>query len=211
MAIQNNVKATFYGKVGQMVGMRWKDKTSVRMYVVPANPRTPLQQDNRARFKLATELSQEALSINKGAPCWDNASLTEFQMRVSTSKRRIDEGVVGFPALPLFPNGYTPSTIISDLTLQKGATPQASAITSEQLRNIAVSREIFVVLQYMTANSTEPQEMRSIVTTTVGSNILVQQLPADVDLSKTMMCFAISTEDRQHNNEMIYAAIKQLQ
>lgn len=210
MAIQNNLKATFYGKAGNYVGMRWKDKTTLRRYVIPKNPRTPLQQDNRSRFKRATEEAQDAMSINKGAPCWDSTRLTEFQMRVSASKRRIDGGATGFTILPLFPDGYTPHTIITDLTLTKGATPQASTLTSEQLRALTTNRNIFIVMQFTDTETQQTVEYRNIVQTEVNSNMLLNGLPPVVDMTKEIYVFAISTDDRIHNNEMVYMAIKQM-
>jgi hypothetical protein len=40
----------FSGKVGPVVGAKWKDVDYMRGYVIPANPNTPGQQTVRARF-----------------------------------------------------------------------------------------------------------------------------------------------------------------
>jgi hypothetical protein len=50
MAILNLLKASFTGKVGQMVGAKWKNKNTLRAYTKPADSNTPAQQTIRAAF-----------------------------------------------------------------------------------------------------------------------------------------------------------------
>jgi hypothetical protein len=54
MAIINLIKANFTGKIGQMVGAKWKDKSTVRSFTAPTNPNTPAQQEVRAGFSNLT-------------------------------------------------------------------------------------------------------------------------------------------------------------
>lgn len=46
----NILKAAYYGKVGETVGAKWKDKNTVRVLTIPSNPNTMAQQTVRAGF-----------------------------------------------------------------------------------------------------------------------------------------------------------------
>lgn len=46
----NILKAAYYGKVGETVGAKWKDKNTVRVLTVPSNPNTQAQQTVRTGF-----------------------------------------------------------------------------------------------------------------------------------------------------------------
>ena len=50
----NLIKGKWDGKVGQLVGSKWKDKATLRAYAVPANPNTQAQQIVRNVFKQMT-------------------------------------------------------------------------------------------------------------------------------------------------------------
>ena len=55
MAKQNFLAGGFYGKLGAMVGQRWKNKRTIRTYVIPHNPNTPEQRKNRNGFAGAVQ------------------------------------------------------------------------------------------------------------------------------------------------------------
>ena len=46
----NILKAAYYGKVGETVGSKWKDKNTVRVLTIPSNPNTQAQQTVRTGF-----------------------------------------------------------------------------------------------------------------------------------------------------------------
>lgn len=50
MGLLNLVKGKWDGKVGQLVGSKWKDKATLRSYAVPSNPNTQKQQTTRRGF-----------------------------------------------------------------------------------------------------------------------------------------------------------------
>lgn len=47
----NILKAAYYGKVGETVGAKWKNKNTVRVLTVPSNPNTQAQQTVRTVFR----------------------------------------------------------------------------------------------------------------------------------------------------------------
>jgi len=50
MGVLNLLKANWTGKVGQTVGAKWKNKSTIRSYTKPAYTNTPAQQIIRAGF-----------------------------------------------------------------------------------------------------------------------------------------------------------------
>ena len=58
MGILNLLKANYTGKVGQTVGAKWKDKSTIRTYTKPSNPDTAAQKQTRKGFgEMSTFLS----------------------------------------------------------------------------------------------------------------------------------------------------------
>lgn len=57
MGLLNLLKANYTGKVGQTVGAKWKDKSTVRTYSVPSNPRTDAQVSVRNGFTGITKFT----------------------------------------------------------------------------------------------------------------------------------------------------------
>lgn len=57
MGLLNLLKANYTGKVGQTVGAKWKDKSTVRTYSIPSNPRTDAQVSVRSGFTDITKFT----------------------------------------------------------------------------------------------------------------------------------------------------------
>lgn len=57
MGLINLLKANYTGKVGQTVGAKWKDKSTVRTFSKPANPRTDAQVSVRSGFSALTSFT----------------------------------------------------------------------------------------------------------------------------------------------------------
>lgn len=57
MGLINLLKANYTGKVGQTVGAKWKDKSTVRTFSKPANPRTDAQVSVRGGFAALTSFT----------------------------------------------------------------------------------------------------------------------------------------------------------
>lgn len=54
MGKMNLLKANWEGKVGQTVGAKWKNKSTIRTYTKPSNPNTAAQQGVRGVFAAMT-------------------------------------------------------------------------------------------------------------------------------------------------------------
>lgn len=146
MAIQNFISGGFYGKLGAMVGQRWRNKRTLRRYVIPANPQTPLQQANRAKFATSVKLAQVAMNINKGSQAWDTSSVPEFSLRTGTAKRRLALSMTEDQSIPIFPDSFIPSITVTPLLVKKQQGPSPTSLTST-VQGTLVEREIQVLIK----------------------------------------------------------------
>lgn len=127
MAIQNFLSGGYYGKLGATVGQRWKNKRTIRTYVVPFNPRTEKQQANRGSFANAVQYAQMGLQMNYYATCFENETFTRWNYRMRTARDLKTAGLSGLDLIPLYPLTFTPPLLINEIT--KSATPTPRHIT----------------------------------------------------------------------------------
>lgn len=152
MAIQNFLSGGYYGKLGQTIGQRWKNKRTVKSYAVPTNPRTEKQQANRGRFANGVKLAQLAQAATYRSLLFSSESNTEWALRMSVAKNATDSGVTGLDAVPLCPTGFVPKYLITNAILQNpGAT---SAPVIELKGTLPDVSQIFAIL--INNGETEP-------------------------------------------------------
>ena len=118
MAIQNFLAGGYYGKLGATVGQRWKNKRTIRTYVVPANPRTEIQQANRGKFANAVTYAQMGMQMNYYATCFNDPNFTHWNYRMKTARELKNAGLTNLDLIPLYPLTFTPPTLINEI--QKG-------------------------------------------------------------------------------------------
>ena len=116
MAVQNFLSGGYYGKLGDTVGQRWKNKRTVRAYVIPANPRTEKQQKNRGNFGECTAKAQLALQMNYNTTLFNSTTASAWNMRMSTARQLQKDGKQGLDLIPLCPISFTPTYIITDIS-----------------------------------------------------------------------------------------------
>lgn len=144
MAIQNFLSGGYYGKLGQTIGQRWKNKRTVKAYAVPTNPRTEKQQANRGRFAYGVRLAQLAQAATYRSLLFSSESNTEWALRMSVAKNATDSGITGLDAVPLCPTGFVPKYLITNAILQNpGAT---SAPVLELKGTLPTVSQIFAIL-----------------------------------------------------------------
>lgn len=69
MGVMNLLKANWTGKVGQTVGAKWKNKSTIRTYSTPAYTDTPNQRSVRSKFSaLSKVFSQIAMDLKPLSP-----------------------------------------------------------------------------------------------------------------------------------------------
>lgn len=115
MAIQNFLSGGYYGKLGDTVGQRWKNKRTIRAYVIPANPRTEKQQKNRGNFGQCTAKSQIALQMNYNTTLFNSTASSAWNERMSTARNLQKDGEQNLDLIPLYPYTYVPTYVITEI------------------------------------------------------------------------------------------------
>ena len=114
MAIQNFLSGGYYGKLGATVGQRWKNKRTIRTYVVPANPRTPTQQANRGRFADAVTYAQMGMQMNYYCTLFDDPNFTKWNYRMKVARELKNAGLSGLDLIPLYPTSFNPPILLTE-------------------------------------------------------------------------------------------------
>lgn len=203
MAKQNFIAGGYYGKLGETVGQRWKNKRTLRVYVVPHDPKTPAQVRNRTKFGQAVPYAQLGMQFNAKAPAWDSDTITEWQGRMSVAKVGVDNGVTGLSLIPIFPNGYTPAVRATRVEAVPGSGNEYTLKVSAS-ENPAVGRTFSV---YAECTNTETGEKEGVLAEgiagrTIGAGIDIE-LPGHT-LEVGDLILAVSNDDRANEGKMFY-------
>lgn len=119
MAIQNFLSGGYYGKLGATVGQRWKNKRTIRTYVIPKNPRTPTQQANRGKFADAVTFAQMGLQMNYYCTLFEDPNFTKWNYRMRTARELKNAGLFDLDLIPLYPTSFTPPILLTTFMLSK--------------------------------------------------------------------------------------------
>lgn len=106
----NLLKANWYGKVGQTVGAKWKDKSTIRTYAKPSNPDTQAQRTIRAGFKDITSYAALFSDQIKYLTSLDTRSMSVRNAIIKANKEQIEAGVM----------------TVADLVVNKGGLPNVN-------------------------------------------------------------------------------------
>lgn len=117
MAKQNFLSGGFYGKLGAMVGQRWKNKRTIRTYVVPKNPNTPEQKRNRSNFAGAVQYAQMGMQMNYYCNLFDVPQFTRWNYRMSVARNLKFAGMTDLNLIPLYPTSFTPPLMLTEIKL----------------------------------------------------------------------------------------------
>ena len=115
MAKQNFLAGGFYGKLGAMVGQRWKNKRTIRTYVIPKNPNTPEQKRNRNNFAGAVQFAQMGMQMNYYCNLFENPNFTKWNYRMSVARNLKFAGMTDLNLIPLYPADFTPPMAITKI------------------------------------------------------------------------------------------------
>lgn len=172
MGFQNFVDGGFIGKVGNVVGQRWKDKRMIRTYVKGTQPNTPAQLASRELFRIANKLAQQAMNINGHTGIWDTSQKPEYAQRVGLAYKRLRAGIPPEQAIPLYPEGYNPP---QDLAITSIAINPAGNTVTIQLTDFPTSAPVSCKLDINSPLLLKGQTYQTLqVTPTIqGRNIVI--------------------------------------
>lgn len=120
MGKMNLLKANWEGKVGQTVGAKWKNKSTIRTYTKPSNPDTAAQQSVRGVFGSMTSFVAMFADQIKYLSALNTAGQSVRNAIVQINKEMISGG-----------NFEKSNLIISKGGLQKVAGESGSAVSGK--------------------------------------------------------------------------------
>ena len=124
MGVMNLLKANYNGKVGQTVGAKWKDLSTLRTYSKPANPNTEAQQSVRNAFKQITSFVALFADLIKYKSALDTSGMSVRNAIIKLNKAMIASGTVALDDL-LISKGGLQKPINAAMT-NTGGTPAFS-------------------------------------------------------------------------------------
>ena len=205
MAKQNFLAGGYYGKLGQTVGQRWKNKRIIRAYVIPRNPRTEAQQANRYSFGDSTGLAHRGMQMNFRAPCFDTSITPEWGQRVSIASQLKKAGKTGLDTVPLFPINYVPAFSIAQILYKRTDASgnmyfDLSGTLPQETRNLSV-----LVRTVDTLGETTQEILFGALYTPGASEQLCIYADGSVDITKENYFLCVTNDDAEHNNEMLFS------
>lgn len=211
MAKQNFISGGYYGKLGDTVGQRWKNKRTIRSYVIPRNPRTDVQQANRARFKNLVPFAQLGMSANKGATVFIKENMTEWQARMSACSYFNSLGYNELDLVPLYPADYVAPYVISIV--------KRTNKTKDNFQYLEVvgtlpsnTRSVTVLAKYV-QGAEKPSEVylfEGVFEQNEDYNLKVS-IPAGLELIEDTKVRIISRDDVDSTTDMIASAMVNVQ
>lgn len=94
MGIVNLIKGKWDGKVGQLVGSKWKDKATLRSYAIPSNPNTQGQQTTRKGFGDVSKFVALFADQIKALSALNTRSMTVRNAILSLNKDMVSAGTL---------------------------------------------------------------------------------------------------------------------
>lgn len=146
----NILKAAYYGKVGETVGAKWKNKNTVRVLTIPSNPNTQAQQTVRTVFRdmskfisLFSDQIKTVSALNTRGMSVRNAIIKINKEQIMNGTFEADTLVISRGGLPT-PQGAAATGAQADGTL----TVPVTQITGS---NVTAKAKIVVVAVSQTA------------------------------------------------------------
>lgn len=119
MGKMNLLKANWTGKVGQTVGAKWKNQSTLRTFTKPANPKTQEQQTVRTGFGLMTAFVARFADQLRYDSALATRGMSVRNAIIKINKEQVSTGAFSKADL-----------LISKGGLQKPNTPSVSVTTS---------------------------------------------------------------------------------
>lgn len=165
MGKMNLLKADWQGKVGQTVGAKWKNKSTIRTYSIPSDPKTAAQLEVRGAFKELT--SYVALFSDQ----------IKYLTALDTSGMSVRNAIIKLNKEMVGPSGFNKANLlISKGGLQKiaGFTPAvatnklSATWTAPTATNFTADAKIIIVGVQQNAGMVEVIEADATAGTATG-------------------------------------------
>lgn len=206
MATQNFLSGGYYGKLGATVGQRWKNKRTIRTYVIPHDPKTPDQIAQRTKFGSGVFYAQLAQQANYSCTFFNSESMTNWNRRMSVAVENKSLFTTLLSLIPLIPNNsVAPYAIISGTYKVDNDTHTMEIKLAGHLPSAA--RKYTVLLTNNPTGTTATDvKMLSATSTAANPNVLITSELADFEMLDTTKVRIVSSDDVNSSLDMVISA-----
>lgn len=152
MGIVNLIKGKWDGKVGQLVGSKWKDKATLRSYAIPSNPNTQGQQTTRKGFGDVSKFVALFADQIKALSALNTRSMTVRNAILSLNKDMVSAGTLD-PANLKISRGGLPAVNTFAATASVGDNKVTATWAMVSGSTITAKALVVVVVVDKTANA----------------------------------------------------------
>jgi hypothetical protein len=145
MGLLNLLKASWTGKVGQTVGAKWKNKSTLRTFTKPAYTNTPAQQVIREGFAEITSYVALFADQIKSVSALDTKGMSVRNAIIKLNKEQVSAGALdpttlkvsrgGLPSV----NGFQPTAPTGLASINATWTPAAGATISNKAKVVVIA------------------------------------------------------------------------
>lgn len=151
MGLLNLIRGKWDGKVGQLVGSKWKDKATLRSYAVPSNPKTEAQMTVRTGFGDISKFVALFADQIKTLSALNTRSMTVRNAILALNKEMIAAGTLTAGDLKISRGGLPVPSGISITASNTGG--KITATWTEVVGSTITAKAQIVVVAVDTANN----------------------------------------------------------
>lgn len=166
MGVMNLLKANYEGKVGQTVGAKWKNKSTLRTYSKPANPDTQAQQEVRGVFSSMTKFVAMFADQIKYLSALNTSGMSVRNAIIKLNKDQISAGAFNKADLEISKGGLQKVAGEAGVMASGIVTITWTAPTATNFTNNA---KLIAVLVQESSGMVEVLEAAATATTVTGS------------------------------------------
>lgn len=180
----NLLKAAYYGKVGETVGAKWKDKNTVRVLTKPSNPNTMAQQTVRTGFgdiskfvSLFSDQLKTVSALNTRGMSVRNAILKINKEMIAQGTLTAGDLVISKGGLPI-PQGAAASATQADgqVTVPLVAITGTNVTTKAKIVIVVVSQTSNLAFVKVVDNTTASETVDTGITGTNPLDVYIYAL-----------------------------------
>lgn len=160
MGKMNLLKANWEGKVGQTVGAKWKNKSTIRTYTKPSNPNTQAQKTVRTAFSEMTSFVALFADQIKYLSALNTAGQSVRNAIIQANKAQIADGSFSKADLLISKGGLqkavaTPPNVAAGKITFNWQAPTATNFTENAKFIVVLVQEATGLVEVLEAKATE--------------------------------------------------------
>lgn len=206
MATQNFLSGGYYGKLGATVGQRWKNKRTIRTYVIPHDPKTPDQIAQRTKFGSGVFYAQLAQQANYSCTFFNSESMTNWNRRMSVAVENKSLFTTLLSLIPLIPNNSVAPYTITSGTYKVDKDTHTMEIKLDGYLPSAARKYTVLLTNNPTGTTAADVKMLSATSTAENPNVLTTSELADFEMSDTTKVRIVSSDDVDSSLDMVISA-----